>query len=73
MPFPSRSTPRPPDRTVVALPLLSVITTLLRGPYPWPATLIATVAKPAWAKTGETIVGPPKLLSPNPWPKITTG
>jgi hypothetical protein len=35
--------------------------------------LIATVANPARANDPATAMGAPFFVSPNPWPKITTG
>ena len=54
------------------LPLVGQYQVALR-PVAVPAALMAMVAKPDSASAGATTVGPPILLSPNPWPKITTG
>src|SRR5689334_11875191 len=64
---------RPNVGRVVLAPDRSRNVTVLNGPKPWPTALIAATANPARARAGATAVGPPNRLSPNPWPKITTG
>src|SRR5581483_12134988 len=73
VPLPSWSIPRPPAGKVTGAPPGSERVYVPSGPKPWPTTLIAIVAIPAFASDDATTHGAPFFESPNPCPKIATG
>src|SRR6476469_2294450 len=72
VPLPSWSIPRPPAGKVTG-PAGVVAVYVPSGPKPGPTTLIAIVARPAWARDEATTQGAPFLESVNPCPKMTVG